>query len=239
MLSLSRTICASAKAFRTLFRETSPSPVTSYHGASLSHPALYPPSEVSSFRFNEFAMRNNGLSSWHPCTKEAPKSIFTASRFLPGTAGNDSVCTRPPTRLRASKTVTVTPLFRNTRAADKPAGPPPTTTHQGARPVVHPGRGFSACLVGKLSTSISGFVSTSFSSFCGFPFFANESLAGVGAVAGVGSTSSGFFLLRTRVGFRTETSCLLSFFGTDTEVAGCFGADCAAIASRKIGLRSF
>jgi hypothetical protein len=75
MLSLSRTICASAKAFRTLFRETSPSPITSYHGASLSHPALYPPSEVSSFRFNEFAMRNNGLSSWHPCTKEAPKSI--------------------------------------------------------------------------------------------------------------------------------------------------------------------
>ena len=52
-------------------------------------------------------------------------------------SGRVSVKTLPPTRSRASRTITSTPALRSTRAALRPAGPAPTTTTRGTRPVVH------------------------------------------------------------------------------------------------------
>lgn len=47
---------------------------------------------------------------------------------------------RPPTRSRASRTVARAPCNVSRRAALRPAGPPPTTTTRGGRPVVHAAR---------------------------------------------------------------------------------------------------
>ena len=160
------TNCATSTAFLTCFAGTVPGPLTSYHAAPVSHPALYPPSALSSLTPLSRAMRNNGLYSWHPCTNDAPRSTFVAGSvmvfvgvvvFFPvlsekpeeesmGSIGSSTATTRsgrvsvktlPPTRSRASRTITSTPALRSTRAALRPAGPAPTTTTRGTRPVVH------------------------------------------------------------------------------------------------------
>mmetsp|Transcript_12618 Transcript_12618/g.54073 ORF Transcript_12618/g.54073 Transcript_12618/m.54073 type:complete len:380 (+) Transcript_12618:500-1639(+) len=159
------TNCATSTAFLTCFTGTVPGPLTSYHAAPASHPALYPPSALSSLTPLSRAMRNNGLYSWHPCTNDAPRSTFVtgsvmvlegvvvffpvpekgieesmgsiASSTATTRSGRVSVKTLPPTRSRASRTITSTPALRSTRAALRPAGPAPMTTTRGTRPVVH------------------------------------------------------------------------------------------------------
>ena len=76
------TNCATSTAFRTCFAGTVPGPLTSYHAAPVSHPALYPPSALSSLTPLSRAMRNNGLYSWHPCTNDAPRSTFVAGSVM-------------------------------------------------------------------------------------------------------------------------------------------------------------
>jgi hypothetical protein len=51
-----------------------------------------------------------------------------ASTWIPSVKGERMVWTRPPTRSRASRTVTSQPLARSASAAVSPDSPPPTTT---------------------------------------------------------------------------------------------------------------
>ena len=61
------------------------------------------------------------VAATRPCTNSAPSSMGWA---IPAAR---SVRMRPPTRSRASSTTTRMPDSCNTRAADRPATPAPTT----------------------------------------------------------------------------------------------------------------
>mmetsp|Transcript_7008 Transcript_7008/g.28872 ORF Transcript_7008/g.28872 Transcript_7008/m.28872 type:complete len:458 (-) Transcript_7008:560-1933(-) len=70
------------------------------------------------------AVRRRG-SAAVPVTMDAPKSIGTERGF--SFVFGAHVNTRPPTRSRASSTITSWPSARTARAAARPAGPAPTT----------------------------------------------------------------------------------------------------------------
>ena len=162
------TVCATSMAFVTCFAGTAPGARVSYHVACFSHPTLYPPSALSRraptrapsgtggcTRGTRARTTRRGRSSsrarrivdrrpYRPC-------LFLRDDAFPSPrsrrARGASPCARARRRSRASSTVTSTPAFLSTRAALRPAGPAPTTTTRGARPVIHAGRGRSRASV--------------------------------------------------------------------------------------------
>src|SRR3954471_9632356 len=65
-------------------------------------------------------MISRSASGW-PCKNSAPNSTAWP------VGGSRTVCTRPPSRDRASSTTTLRPAWASRRAAARPATPPPTT----------------------------------------------------------------------------------------------------------------
>mmetsp|Transcript_7674 Transcript_7674/g.30322 ORF Transcript_7674/g.30322 Transcript_7674/m.30322 type:complete len:430 (+) Transcript_7674:2370-3659(+) len=122
--SISASLCLSTLASNSSLTS---SPVTPSYSGSLLPSVLSPkPSCAAIVADGSARTPSHGCpvrrfaSGAHPVMMDAPMSTGT-DRDEP------SVCTRPPTRSRASRTTQACPCDASMRAADRPAGPAPTT----------------------------------------------------------------------------------------------------------------